>query len=178
MQGKLKKTLLAIPIIFFLLLCVLFFFLYKNIKNNIEISKRVQVDLQKETLRREEVKNFNDSFKLIEKDKAELETHFAQSSNIVPFLDTIERISNSVGVVTDVSSIEVTEDNSALSVQIKSKGSFEQIYKLLLLLENSPYELEFSSVGMYNNSDMSQKEKNNKKNEWVANFKIKLISFM
>ena len=89
MQNKSEKISLSISIIIFLLLGILFFFLYQKIENNIGISKQAQISLQTEMAKRQEIKNFNDSFKSIAMDKTLLETHFAQSSNIVPFLNTI-----------------------------------------------------------------------------------------
>lgn len=178
MKNKFKKTSLIVPIIAFLLLCVLFFFLYKEIKNNIEISKQAQANLEKEILRREEVKNFNNSFKSIEQDKALFETHFAQSSDIVPFLNTIEKMADSVGTKAEVSFIEVAKDNTGLMIEMKDTGSFSQVYKFLMLLENSPYELEFTSVEMHSTPILDVNGKSIKGNAWEALFKIKLISFI
>ena len=178
MQNKFKKTLLIISITAFLLCCVLFFFLLREIKNNIEISKQSQVDLEKEIARREEVKNFNNSFKSIEQDKTLFETHFAQSSDIVPFLNTIEKMANSVGTKAEVSFIEVAKDNTGLMVEMKNTGSFSQVYKFLVLLENSPYELEFTSIEMNSIPALDANGKSIKGNVWEALFKIKLISFI
>lgn len=178
MQNKFKKTSLIISITVFLLCCILFFLLYKEIKNNIEISKQSLVDLEKEIARREEVKNFNNSFKSIEQDKTLFETHFAQSSDIVPFLNTIEKIANSVGTKAEVSFIEVAKDNTGLMIEMKDTGSFSQVYKFLMLLENSPYELEFISVEMHSTPALDAKGKSIKGNAWEALFKIKLISFI
>jgi uncharacterized membrane-anchored protein YhcB (DUF1043 family) len=180
MQSKFKKISLIVSIITFLFFCALFLFLYKEIENNTKISEQTQLNLQKEISRREEIKNFNDSFKTIEKDKLELETHFAKSSDIVPFLNTIEKTASNVGTKAEVSFIEVAKDNTGLVVEMKNTGSFEQVYKFLMLLENSPYELEFSSVEMNSVSteEVGKNGKSVKRNEWEATFKIKLISFI
>lgn len=178
MQNKFKKTSLIISITVFLLCCVLFFFLFREIKNNIEISKQSLVDLEKEIARREEVKNFNNSFKSIEQDKTLFETHFAQSSDIVPFLNTIEKMALGVGTKAEVSFIEVAKDNTGLMIEMKDTGSFSQVYKFLMLLENSPYELEFTSVEMNSISVLDANGKSTKGNAWEALFKIKLISFI
>jgi len=177
MQNKFKKFSLAVSLIIFLVFCVSFFFLYKETKNDIRASEESQNLLQKEVARREEIKSFNNSFKLIEKDKTLFETHFAQSSDIVPFLDTIEQMAGSVGTKADVSLIEVSEDNTGLVIEMKDTGGFSQVYKFLMLLENSPYELEFTSVEMH--SLIENTDKNSaKKSKWEANFKMKLISFI
>ena len=176
MQNKFKNSTLIVSVIIFLILCIMFFFLFKEINNNIKTSKELQTNLQKEIKRREEIKDFNNSFKSIEQDKNLLETHFAQSSDIVPFLNKIEKMANSVGTEAEVSFIEVAKDNTGLILEMKDVGSFSRVYKFITLLENSPYELEFTSVEMNSTSDTSKKS--TKENIWEATLKIKLISFI
>jgi hypothetical protein len=183
MKYKLKKILIIIPIGLFLFFSILFLFLLKETKKNVEISKQAEINIQEETLAREEAKEFNNFFASIEKEKALFETHFVQNSDVVPFLNAIEKIAGSVGVKAEVSLIEVAKDNTGLILGMKSEGNFEQIYKFLLLLENSPYELEFISVEMHSSSigDIENLEENKnetKKNQWEAIFKIKLLSFV
>ncbi len=168
MQNKSKKILLAVSIIIFLFFCIILFFVYKQTTNNMKTSEESQALLQKEISRREEIKSFNDSFKSIEVDKTLLETHFAQSSDIVPFLNAIEKMASSTGTKAEVSFIEIAPDGSGLLVDMKDTGSFSQVYNLLRLLENSPYELEFTSIEIHNAT----------KGNWEATFKIKLISFI
>ena len=178
MQNKLKKISLSISFIVLLIFCSLFLFLFREIKNNIKISKESEVNLQKELVKREEMKNFDISFKTIKEDKDLFETHFVQSSDIVPFLNKIEKMASSVGIKTEVSLIEVSKDNTGLLLEMKVIGSFSQIYKFLTLLENSSYELEFISVDMRSLVKEDINKKNIKKIEWEANLKIKLISFL
>jgi hypothetical protein len=177
MDNKFKKNSLALSIIVFLIFCGLFSFLYQGIENNLKISKETQVSLQQEAEKRQQVKDFNDSFKLIEKDKTLFETHFAQSSDIVPFLNTIEKMASSVGTKSEVSAIKVAEDGTGLILEMKDTGRFSQVYKFIMLLENSPYELEFTSVLMHTGTDDTDKN-NTKGSGWEATLKMKLVSFI
>ncbi len=123
---------------------------------------------QTEANRRNEIKTLNDSVKMIEEEKIRLETHFAKSSDIVPFLDTIEGLAPKVSVETEVSAVDVAEDHSGLLIGMKASGTFSGLYKFLTLLENSPYELKF--IGMDINKETASK--------WNAVFQIKLLSFI
>ena len=178
MQNRFKKNSLVLSIIIFILFCITFFYFYKEIKTNIQTSKDAQVNLQKEVLRRTDIKNFNESFQTIEADKALFETHFVQGSDIVPFLDTIEKMASSVGTKAEVSLIEVSKDNSGLILEMKDTGTFSQVYKFITLLENSPYELEFTSVEMRSLNKDDVIKNSNKENEWETTLKINLISFV
>jgi hypothetical protein len=180
MQNKIRKILLVFSIVAFLFSCLLFFLFYKKIINNINIAKQSQIDFEKETSRREDIKDFNKSFKSIEQEKNLFETHFAQSSDIVPFLNEIEKMAETVGTKVEVSFIEVAKDNTGLIIEMKDNGSFSQVYKFLMLLENSPYELEFSSVDIHSvvKENFVGGKNITKREGWEAFIIIKLISFM
>ena len=178
MQNRQKKFSFSLSIIVFIFLCIIFFFFYNEIKNNIQISKNIQNDLQKEIIKRAEVKSFNNSFKIIEADKILFETHFVQGSDIVSFLDTIEKMADSVGTKAEVSLIEISKDNTGLILEMKDSGDFSQVYKFITLLENSSYELEFNSVEMHSYTKEDGAKNNIQKIEWEANLSIKLVSFI
>ena len=174
MKNKTIQNWLIVSIIVFIAICFTFFFFYREIENNIKISEQLQADLQKEISKREEIKDFNESFKLIENEKNLFETHFVQRSNVVPFLNKIEDMGKGVGTKAEVSSIEIANDNTGLIMQMKDVGTFSRVYKFITLLENSPYELEFNSINMYSGStDLKTKE-----SLWEASFTIKLVSFI
>ncbi|MEK7104858.1 MAG: hypothetical protein AAB868_02345 [Patescibacteria group bacterium] len=128
---------------------------------------------QTEALQRDNTRSLVNSIKTIEPERVLLETHFIQNSDVVPFLDTIEKKAKDVGVKAEVVSVDITKDSSSLIVEINASGSFETIYKLIMLLENSPYNLEFISVNI-KDSDTSV----GKSSQWTATFQIKLLSFI
>lgn len=173
MQPTFPKKPLILSIIFFIFSGLVFIFLLREINNKREISQLAEEKWQTETLRRENTKALLNSIKIVEPQRLLLDTHFVQSSDIVPFLDTIEKIAKNVGAKTEITSVDIAKDNSSLIVEINALGSFETIYKLILLLENFPYNLEFISVDI-KNLDMDI----NKNPQWVANFQIKLLNFI
>jgi hypothetical protein len=178
MQYKFKKTLLIIPIACFLILGIVLLFFYREIKNNEKIAQQLAVNLQEENSKRNEIKTLNNYFQSIEKEKAQLETHFVQSSDVVPFLNTLENLASSVGTKTEVSSINLAKDNTGLIVEMKNAGTFSETYKFITLLENAPYELEFLSVDMHGVVSQDSLEGGGGTNKWEALIKLKLISFI
>src|SRR3990167_11269991 len=90
MQNNSKKIQLPFSIIFFIFFVLAFLFLYKEINTNNQKAEQSMVELESETKKRDEIKFLNRSIGIIQENKTLLETHFAQSSDIVPFLDTIE----------------------------------------------------------------------------------------
>ncbi len=179
MQSSFQKKLLILSIIFFIFSCFVFLFLYKNINDNKEKLQLAQEKWQTEYTRRENARSLTNSIKTMESERNLLEKHFIQSSDIVPFLDMIEKLSVEVGTKAEIFSVDVAKDNLSLMVEMKAQGSFENIYKLIILLENSPYNLDFVLVDIQNsNSQNVSVGKNNKSQQWIATFKIKLLNFI
>ena len=138
----------------------------------------MQIEWQNETNRRNEIKSLERSIKAIDQEKILLESHFAQSSNIVPFLDTIEQLASRVKAKSEVVSVDILKDVNQFLVVIKTSGSFESIYKFVKLLENSPYELEIASLDIQKSSAQTVSDKKVAIPQWEAVFKIKLLSFI
>ncbi len=181
MKFIFQKKALIFSIILFVFSCFAFIFLYTNIRSIKEVSQLAQEKWQIENAQRENTISLANSIKVIEPERALLETHFVKNSDVVPFLDTIEKLAKEVGIVAEVTSVGPAKDNSSLMVEMKTMGSFGVIYKLITLLENSPYDLEFVSVDIQNaNGGDSSAGKNSKTKvpQWTATFQINLLSFL
>ncbi len=181
MQNNFSKIPLSLSIIFFIFSSLALFYFYRETNKNNEESQSAEIQWQTETLRRDEIKTLDRSIKTIEDEKAQLETHFAQSSNIVPFLDTIEELGSKTSAKAEVASVNIVnilENRTGLMVGVKASGTFNSLYKFLTLLENSPYELEFVSMNMNRKTELEIGNKNIAVPKWDAVFKIKLLSFV
>ncbi|MFA6273718.1 MAG: hypothetical protein WC662_00990 [Candidatus Paceibacterota bacterium] len=173
MKFKFKKGSLIFSILFLVFSCTAFFLLYREINSNNIESEKMFLDWQTETVRRNEISALDRSMKNIQTEKSSIETHFAKSSDIVPFLDTIEGLAPKVGAKTEITSVDVEKEGKSLLVGLKATGSFISVYKFLMLLENSQYELEFTSVNLQKSTATNLKDQN-----WEMILKIKLLSFM
>lgn len=180
MMNNFKKISLPLSVIFFILLLVALVFLYKKINLNNEKAELSTIELENEANSRSQIRLLNKSIETIKGDKARLETHFAKSSDIVPFLDNIEALGPKAGVKAEITSVNILEDKSGLLAKISASGSFGGIYKFLTLLENSPYELEFIAfdISREGGSDVALDGTLVKNSNWQATFNIKLLSFI
>ena len=178
MKNNFPKIPFFISILFFCLFFSAFLYLYKETNNNDEESRLAESEWQVEAQRRDEIRALNNSIKIIEEERARLETHFARSSDVVPFLDTIEGLASQVGAKAEITSVDIMKDHTGLMVEMKASGTFGGLYKFLTLLENSPYELEFVSIDLNRGAVLSGSDSNIKNLKWEATFKIKLLSFI
>ena len=110
-----------------------------KINLNNEKVQRLTMEAETEINRRDEVESLNRSIEIIKQDKALLDTHFAKSSDIVPFLNTIEALAPSVGASAQTASVDIAKDNSGLVVKVDVSGDFKSIYKFLTLYISNPF---------------------------------------
>lgn len=180
MKSNFQKIILFLSLILLVFFCFSFLFLYKAINDNNKKTEQDMVKWQIETRKRENIISLDNSLQKLQDDRAKLETHFAKSSDVVPFLDTIEKLAPTVGAVAAVDSVNtgVGLDKAVLMVGLKASGSFEAVYKFLTLLENSPYELDFVSMDIHMLAGPDTADKNVGNSKWEAVFKIKLLSFI
>lgn len=178
MQTYFQKKLMFISGVFLILSLAGFFVLYSKIKSNTEVSEKALRDLQIEAYRREKMDSLAGLVKKISKERGEIDSHFVRSSDVVPFLDKVESLAKQSFVDRAVvSTIDVSPDKSSLVMGVQASGSFESLYKFLSLLENSPYELSFSSVNFRTESS-PETDSQGVLPSWSATFKIKLLSFI
>ena len=181
MQDHLKKIPLILSVV--LILSASVFLLYKKISSNTEKANITMREVEDENNKRYEVKLLKNSIKTIKEDSILLKSHFAQSSDVVPFLDTLEGLATKVGIKAETASVDIAPDSLSLLVKINTSGSFEAIYKFLTLLENSPYELEFTGFDMQKEDSILatpdlvlNKDIKKQNSKWRATFNIKLLS--
>jgi hypothetical protein len=173
---KFKKIPLIISLFFFLLSFFAWLFIYKNIGDNNQIFDEVEMQLQDEATKKDEIRSLDRLLKAVEPERTLLDSHFIKSSNVVPLLDTIEKLAPQVKVKAEVASVDILSGNASLVVGVKAVGSFQGIYKFLTLLENSPYQLEFLSMNLQQIGGTTLPPKG-QVSDWSAVFKIKLLSF-
>jgi hypothetical protein len=178
MKDNLQKILPILSTIFLILCFLVFYFLNSEINNNKKIFEESELRWQEEADRRDGIKILNSSVEKIQKEKELLETHFAKSSNAVPFLDIIESLGKKVGVSTEVTLVDIPKETKVLVVEMRASGSFSDIYRFLLLLENSPYELETISVDLQKLSTTDSSAKIVSSPKWSAVLRMKLLSFL
>lgn len=177
MPNYFPKIPFFISIAFFVFSIAFFLLFLGKINSYNEESQLKEMNWQSEAGKREEIKVLNNSIKAIEVEKARLENHFAKSSDIVPFLDTIEELALKASAKAEVTSVDILEDGAGLSVGMKASGTWSAIYKFITLLENSPYELEFIGVDIKKETATGSSREGAMSTKWNAIFRIKLVSF-
>lgn len=178
MQNNFPKIPLLLSMIFLVLFSFLFFFFYRTLYSNKAEAERKEILWQTEALRRDEIKQLEQSVKRLENERVALGTHFARSSDVVPFLDTIEALAGKAEARAEITSVDISKDGAGLLVGVKASGTFSGLYKFIALLENSPYKLKFMGMEIRKETGTGAEGKNIGSGRWDAIFRLKLLSFI
>lgn len=171
MKRIFGKTSIFISLIILIILIVVLFLLYNKIESNKLNYQDKETSWQIESQKRIQIKMLNNSISQIKNERGLLETHFAQSTDVVPFLNNLEETGSKIGARAEVAGVDISKDGKTLNVELKISGKFESIYKLIMLIENSSYIMDIASV------DMSKENVKDKNANWKSSIKIKLLSF-
>ena len=169
---KFRKGPIFLAVLFFLAACAGFSYIFQKINEDKIVAQEVLGKWQAEDARRTEIKALEIFLENMKGERAALDLHFARSSNVVPFLDSLEELGRLAGAKPEVMSVATTADGTSLEVTVKALGSFESVYKFLELLENSDYQLEFLAM------DLSRVSEESGSAGWEGFFRIKLLTFI
>ncbi len=178
MKDK-KKIIITITLasLFVVITAAGFFYVLNVIRAKGDNTALLLDNIQTEIVRRNKIASLNSEIKAIAPERAMLETHFAKSSDVVPFLDTLQALAVKAGAPAEVSSLDLSKEGGGLAVSMKAEGNFKSIHKLLALLQNSPYELDFSSVKIERKTLSDKEALAANDTIWIASFKLTLVSF-
>jgi hypothetical protein len=178
MKYTFPKLAFLASIILLIFSCASFYILYNKINDNNDVSSTALSELQLESQKRSNLESLQRFIKDIDDDKENLDSHFIRSGDVVPFLNMVESLAPQVGAKSEVSAVNIGEDNKSLTVGIKATGSFESVYKFLKLLENSPYELQIVSMDLQRTSPLDTADVKVQQPEWSETIEVKLLSFV
>ncbi|MDE2030739.1 MAG: hypothetical protein KGI58_00545 [Patescibacteria group bacterium] len=78
-----------------------------------------------------------------------INNYFVDLTKIDSFVNYLEGLGSKSGAVVKVDSFETSDkEKNVLSVRLSSKGSFEDIIRTILLLENSPYNIHITNISL------------------------------
>ena len=170
---NIQNARLVASVSFMIFFFLVFYFLYHRIESSHKLSEEMSIKWLEEANRRDETENFAKAIKIAEPEIAKLESHFADNSDLVPFLNTIEGIAPKAGVEAETTDVDISQDKKNLILGLKARGSFDAVYKFITLIENSSYEMEFIYLDIFRSSgqgDVSGPM-------WEATMRLKLITF-
>ncbi len=144
-----SARIVCIGALLFALVCVgvyvsLFVMVKKVEQHNTELEKearRLEVQESKIIQLRKNVATAQES-------QDTLTSYFIDSNDIVPFLETLEKYGEQVGVLVKYNTVDIAKNPARLNLELMASGQFVNVYRFIALLESAPYHILINSSNM------------------------------
>lgn len=140
----LKKT----YIIFFITLSsaimavLVFFYVFRIIKNKNDHSSNILSNIQSIIDQKNNISKLQNTVSETREKEEKLSTYLVHSNSLNDFIGFLEGEGTALSIPVEVLSVNASPDKANnINVEIKGVGSFEEVMKLLALIENAPYQI-------------------------------------
>ena len=120
--------------------------LFSWIKQHNETISEMQGKLASENQQAAEERKLEAIIKETSDNSATLNSYFVEGDKAVDFLQTIEGYGSYSGASVKFSTVDYNATNQRLTMSLHIAGTFQSVYRTILLLENAPYEFDFSHI--------------------------------
>lgn len=131
-------------------------FFFKVVENKNKHTSATLVTLANKIVKKENSKVLKDQIDNVALIKETTQKHFVDSSEIDSFIDYLENLGNDSGTEVKVEDFQTSPDNkNILSVKLLSKGSFNNVMKFLVLIENTQYQVYIEKASIDKQPEVS-----------------------
>ncbi|OGI88065.1 hypothetical protein A2995_01805 [Candidatus Nomurabacteria bacterium RIFCSPLOWO2_01_FULL_33_24] len=182
-QTYKNNTLLIIIILINILAISAYVYLFQSVKQANQRNSLISSEIKNYSENKDRIISLRNIIKSTEEERDNLNSHFIDKNKINHLLDLIEKIGEDSKTNLEINSVNLSPKSSdknknILKIDFKASGSFQNISKLLLLLENAPLEFDFEKV-YFNKTENERKEESEDIFDlWNSSFTINLISFL
>lgn len=136
--------------------------------------------LTDEIKKEEALRSLSDTLKETALERGKIDGYFVDIKGSAKFLEKLQSFAEGSGASIKLDSVDV-DGKTALRVDFSASGSFGDIYRLMELLEATPYVIEVRSMNL-SKTEIMTGEKGKKKQAgnrlWNSSFSIRLLSFV
>ena len=155
MKKNNTNLMLAILIILLIIFSGLFGYLLSVIKNKNNHISAVTSTLAKKKIEKKNIDVLEKKMTELVQTQKDISGYLVDTSNIDRFVEYLESIGVDNSIELSVKSVDIIKnENNKILVNVSTKGSFMNIMKVLLTIENSPYSLNIASL--YLNKEIVQ----------------------
>lgn len=170
---KNSKILLGAVLTVFILLLIFWAFLFRSIGGLSEEIGLIKGRIMTLDLELKNLKVLENFLSDTAPQREEISGGFVSENELIDFIEDLEGAGGNVGTEVKVESATFSGDKEASvpSFRLQASGSFDSLFKLMLVLENLPYEIDFEDLSFTKSSA------DGKTSSWNGVFIIKLLSY-
>lgn len=176
------RSIIGLLLALFLTSAYLFF--YFKIETNMIHSEALAEELAAELSKESDLSKLKRTIDATNEDREKLVEHFVRAEDAVSFLETIESYGAIAGTKFQLNSADIQKDKNTMKLSFIANGTFPQVYRLLILIENTPYQFTMENIS-FSKVDPGPAQLSptgevlpEGEPKWDASFDITLTSFL
>jgi|GEM_PF-6035491 len=162
--DKTKRIFISFIILDIIIAAIYGYFVYDLIQQAREVSD-LYIKNNRESSEQIKLRTLEKMTQASAQDSATIDSYFVRLKDVVPFMEKVEEMGKRVDVSIVVTSIKNT--SVSLDMAFSAIGSFNDIYRLIALLESAPYKIAVKNVSIQS-----------VENSWSATMEISLLSYI
>ncbi|MEK7106386.1 MAG: hypothetical protein AAB895_03435 [Patescibacteria group bacterium] len=148
LKNRTIITLIISAVVMLATLATLVFF-FKIIANKNEHTSAVLVNLANKVARKENINTLTKKIAEVEETKETIDGYFVDSTSIDSFIDYLEKLGANINTEVKVENFEISStEKNILLVRLSNKGSFTNVMRMIVLLENAPYQIRITRTSI------------------------------
>ncbi len=128
-----------------------YFFMYRTIVSQAQSSSKVITEINAENGRKQQESDLTKIYYDTITDRTRISSFFIHEDKVVDFIQKMEKIGTDSGTELDLSSI--SSDGGYVKAHVSDRGSWSNLMRALVLIENLPYSLTISNVRLDSSGD-------------------------
>ncbi|MBI2039308.1 MAG: hypothetical protein HYT22_03475 [Candidatus Niyogibacteria bacterium] len=169
MNASAARTLVVVLLVNGLLAGA-WWYVYSQIGRRAEEAVRLAGAISDASAKQDNIRTLAVFLSDIEADQKKISGVFTTSETLVQFIENMERLAGRSAVELTIQSATLPQTADGLpSFRIHAAGSFAGLYRLLALLETSPYHIALDDARLVKNAE---------KKNWSATLQFQLASFI
>lgn len=157
-------------------------FLFYSIKTKSEDASTLSHNLDTRRKSEEDITLLRHAVNDMKEDREKLDSYYVRSSTINTFFDTLESLGKESK--TDMKLSGLVERGNTLGIDVSARGTLDDIYYLVRLIEYLPYRIEFkkayfNSGGVVDAQSTGNPSKNKPRSiVWDASFTLEISGYI
>lgn len=169
MPTKRTYRIFLISIISAIFAFMALFFAFKMIKDKNEHSASILAEIESKIDQKNNISQLEKTVLETKEKEALLSSYLVHADLVDSFINFLEREGDYVSVPVEVVAVNsVKENENLLNIEIKGVGSFEHIMRLIVLIQNAPYQIKI------NYANVNKIIKSDEKNKSAGGFELSL----
>ncbi len=160
------------------------YYVYSDIKSKNETILTVEQDLSSKNQKHDYLMSLQNLVESIDPEVQKVESMIIPKSGDVAFIEEIENLGRSSGLLVEIDSLNLTTDPkvssstlSVLKVKVRATGAWVDVYKFASQIESLKYRIKINKFTLSSKEELTAIRSQSSNKEWQGIFEISVLEY-